>query len=199
MPDIPTKNTPKLILASASRYKATQLKQLNIPFSRINADIDESVLEGESAEMCALRLAKGKALAINSSQPAIVIACDQTAEVNNFILGKPGSKSKAIKQLCQCSGKTVTFHSAIAVLNTMNRELHTSVTATHVKFRSLSKREISSYIDKEPAFDCAGSFKMEGLGICLFESIHSDDPSALIGLPLIQTCNLLKKFNISPL
>lgn len=182
----------KLVLASGSRYRAGQLSQLGLTFEIARPDIDESPLTGESPAATALRLSEAKARAIASRYPfAWVIGSDQTADCAGEALGKPGSVSRACAQLERMSGKTVTFHSGLCLLGP-DGQARLASTPTEVKFRKLGQTEIEAYIRKEQPLDCAGSFKVEGLGISLFESIRSDDPSALIGLPLISLCNMLR-------
>jgi len=190
------KSMKSLILASSSPYRAESLRRLKLPFEQISPKIDEAALSGESTPELASRLAATKARAIALKYPdATVIGCDQVACLDGTALGKSMSRPKAIEQLKACSGKAVHFYSAIAV--TESRQLHSYVDTTEVVFRPLDDRAIEHYLDKEPALDCAGSFKVEGLGIALFEAVRTDDPSALIGLPLIGLCRLLRKFDWS--
>lgn len=189
----------QIVLASASRYRKAQLAQLDLEFSCDTADIDESRLPGELPEAMALRLSKAKAEAVagNQHEPALIIGSDQTASCKGQVLGKPGNAERAVEQLLLCSGSTVIFHSGLCVLDTVSHKFATQCTRTKVRFRQISEQQVRTYIKKEQPLDCAGSFKCEGLGICLFESISSDDPSALVGLPLIALCNLLSHFNYS--
>lgn len=194
-------NTPlTLVLASQSSYRQAQLRQLGLSFLTQPAHINESVEAGETAHAAASRLAEQKACAIAPHHPnAIIIGCDQTAEFNNQILGKPGTTANAITQLLACQGNSVTFHSALCVLNTQSNHVQHFNIRTAVTFRKLTESQIRSYIERESPLDCAGSFKCEGLGIGLFESIHSDDPSALIGLPLIALCTALQDTPFQPI
>ena len=187
----------RLILASSSAYRQQQLQQLQLNFECIPPSIDESPLPDEDAAALASRLAMNKGLAIASQieGDATIIASDQTASCGTAILGKPGSEQRAIDQLQACSGRVVTFNTSLWVGNEGGKGLSDTVT-TQVTFRSLNEAEIKTYIKREQALDCAGSFKCEGLGISLFESIRSDDPSALIGLPLIRLTSFLKHFGI---
>ncbi|WNO10920.1 nucleoside triphosphate pyrophosphatase [Teredinibacter sp. KSP-S5-2] len=190
----------KLILASSSPYRAAQLNQLQLRFQCLSPDIDEQPTPGETAETIAHRLSIEKAKAVAKHAPeAVVIGSDQTAELDNAILGKPGSPQKAIRQLQACSGKTVTFYTGIALYQEATDTLYSKVVSTHVKFRTLTSQQINNYIREEQPLDCAGSFKCEGLGIALFEEISSSDPSALIGLPLIALTSALNSFGIDPL
>ena len=182
----------RVILASSSPFRLAQLKQIGINAQSISPDIDETPTPDESPHDTAARLARAKARWIASTHHSdIVIAGDQTACVHGTLLGKPGSTDNAIKQLLQCSAKLVTFYSGVCVIGG-HREF-VQVTETKVTFRSLSKTQIQAYVAREQPLQCAGSFKCEGLGIALFESITSDDPSALIGLPLIKTVEMLHR------
>lgn len=181
---MPANTDFELILASSSPYRQRQLTQLGLSFSCFSPNIDENPLAGESPADLASRLAKTKADSYQANNMQFVIGSDQVADLNGLALGKPGNKEKATAQLKACSGRQVVFHTALCVRH--NQSYAESSSKTLVNFRQLSDIEIANYIEREPALDCAGSFKCEGLGITLFESIQSDDPSALIGLPLIQ-------------
>ncbi|MFT5082252.1 MAG: septum formation protein [Lentisphaeria bacterium] len=197
----PPNKVGSIILASSSNYRKQQLQQLNLQFSCERPDIDESPLANEEMQATAIRLASQKAHAVAAKHrdEQIIIGADQTAELHGSILGKPHSIENAIAQLEQCSGQEVIFYSGICVLNSVtNLCLKTTVT-TVVKFRSLSKQQIRHYIDRDSPLDCAGSFKCEGLGIALFESIESRDPTALIGLPLITLTDMLLQMGVDPL
>ena len=190
----------KLILASESAYKKRQLEQLKLPFLAVSPDVDETALSGESPRETAIRLAQKKASAIANSHPNdIVIGCDQSADLNEQILGKPLTVERARTQLAMCSNQAVSFHSAVCLMNGQGRTTAADLVTTVVKFRKLSTDQINTYIEKEHALDCAGGFKMEGLGITLFEEISSSDPSALIGLPLIATYKLLREAGLDAL
>ncbi len=191
-----------LILASQSRYRAQQLESLGLKFVQVATNIDEAQKAHETPYEMALRLSLAKARAYQSAPdkrkgPSLVIASDQTAELNGKLYGKPGSKAAAIKQLLEFSAKRVVFNTGICVSNG-ERELN-DVCKTEVTFLSLSRRQVETYIERDNPIDCAGSFKSEGLGITLFESITSNDPSALVGLPLIALTRLLRKFGFDPL
>ncbi|WP_158224564.1 Maf family protein [Agaribacterium haliotis] len=191
---------PKLILASASRYKKQQLQQLGLSFETMNPDIDETPLAGESALAQSLRLAKAKAKKIASKNPhSYVLGCDQSASIEGHILCKPGSPEKAKQQLQQSSGKELSFFSGIALCNLQHDIEFVASCETVVRFRQLNEEEIDNYIKKEPATDCVGAFKVEAMGIQLFDYVRSDDPSALVGLPLIKTAQLLRQAGINPL
>ncbi|MCX7545070.1 Maf family protein [Marinicella gelatinilytica] len=189
-------NKPPVILASSSVYRRHQLQQLHIDFSHYDAAIDESLVEDESPKNRALRLAIAKAQSIKKQFPeAVVIGSDQVCACDNQVYHKPGNRHNNIKHLTAFSGRTVIFYTAVCVmgLNTQSREY---INETQVKFRQLSASEISRYVDKEQAFDCAGGFKMEQLGLSLMRSVKSDDPSALMGLPLIQLCAFLRELGV---
>lgn len=176
---------PALILASTSRYRAELLQRLGLPFTCLRPEVDETATPGEAPQALALRLACAKAAAIAATRPsAVVIGADQVAALDGGVLGKPGSRERAIAQLRAQSGHSVEFLTAVAVLSpALGTQTH--VDRTRVCFRQLETAEIERYVDAEPALDCAGSFKCEGLGISLFSAIESEDPTALIGLPLI--------------
>jgi septum formation protein len=187
-----------LILASSSKYRLKLLKQVGLQPLCIAPDIDETPNPLERAEALATRLSAEKARAVAKDHPnAIIIAGDQVCDAGGPILGKSGDAETAKQQLTLCSGREVIFHTGLCVLNTTNNRLQIYTERVLVEFRALSPQEIDSYIMKEPAFDCAGSFKMEGLGIGLFKRIRSDDPNSLIGLPLIKLCEFLRNEGIS--
>ncbi len=193
-----TQNQRTLILASTSRYRSLALKSLGIPFSRADPGTDESAPEHENPADLALRLAHSKAQAVALQHPdSVVIGSDQVGSCNHHRLLKPESTDNAIKQLQKCSGRIATFYTAVAV-HDADRRLGTIVTTT-LRFRQLSRTDIEHYVAAEPALDCAGGFKVEGLGICLFEEVVSKDPSALIGLPMIATVQFLKQCGIDAL
>jgi len=189
----PNRTPPKLLLASGSRYRQAQLQQIGVTFRAAPANVDESVKINETAAALACRLAREKALALLSSTDnnTLIIGSDQSAECRGRILGKPGSKENAVEQLSFCQNTIVTFHTALCVYPTGTDTALADCTTTTVKFRPLSSEQIEHYIEREQPLDCAGSFKCEGLGITLFEYIRSDDPSALIGLPLIRLTSFL--------
>ena len=181
-----------IILASSSPYRRDQLNQLGFPFIQFSPNIDETAKFGESAKVVACRLAKEKAYCAQIQHPnAIIIASDQVAELEGKQLGKPLSTSNARKQLKACSGKPVTFYTSLCVMH-HERTLE-DCTSTEVLFRELSSEAIDAYIKKDRPLHCAGSFKCESLGIALFETITSDDPTALIGLPLLSVNRFLLK------
>jgi septum formation protein len=182
-----------LVLASGSRYRRELLTRLGLPFSCDSPDIDESILPGEAPAALASRLARQKALAVAERHPqALVIGSDQVADCGGLLLSKPGTPDNARQQLRQASGKTVTFWTALALAGPATSSPHEAVVRCDVHFRELTDDEIDRYIAAEQPLDCAGSFKAEGLGIILFRKIVSDDPTALIGLPLIALCGMLR-------
>ena len=182
-----------LILASTSPYRRELLGRLGLPFDVANPQTDETRHLGEQPEAMALRLSEAKARAVADSFPgALIIGSDQVATVDGQIYGKPGTHERAIEQLHALSGKTVNFFTGLCLLNTSTGSTEVRGVATLVTFRTLSDAEIKNYLQREPAYNCAGSAKSEGLGIALLSSMQSDDPSALIGLPLIALCDLLR-------
>lgn len=191
----------QLVLASTSSYRQKQLCQLTEDFLCIAPKVDETAKPGEYARQlsCRLALAKARAVATSCPQAALIIGADQTAALDEEILGKPLSEENAFQQLARCSGKTVSFYSGLCVLNNTSKEALCDSIVTEVRFRDLSEKEISAYLARENVLDCAGSFKCEGLGITLFEEIKSTDPSALIGLPLIQLNRFLLHFGLNVL
>ncbi|HGM7320063.1 Maf family protein [Stenotrophomonas sp. CCNWLW162] len=181
-----------LILASTSRYRRELLQRLGLPFDCARPDVDETPLDGEAPLALAMRLAAAKAAEVAARHPgAWVIGSDQVANLNDQPLGKPGTVEAACAQLKAMSGHTVHFHTAISL--TCNGESFTATDLTEVRFRALGEDEIARYVAAEQPLDCAGSFKCEGLGISLFEAIDNRDPTALVGLPLIALCGLLRR------
>ena len=188
-----------LILASSSPYRQQLIQKLNLTAEIVPPDINETIYANESAQQAAGRLSHEKAMAVALKTSGVIIASDQTAEVGRHILGKPGNVENAIKQLTMCSGQAVTFYTGLCVYNTTTNSLQQDVVPFTVVFRQLSHKEITRYVELEQPFDCAGSFKSEGLGVALFESMSGSDPNALIGLPLIALCNMLRNVGINPL
>lgn len=184
-------STPRLILASTSRYRKELLARLRIAFECIAPQADETPLLGESPERIAIRLSINKAKAVHTLHPnSIVIGSDQVCDLNGQALGKPGNYERAFEQLCAMRGQTLLFHTAVTV-HTHDFE-GTLNSPVRVTMRRYSDAQIERYLRAEEPYDCAGSAKSEALGIALCESIESDDPTALIGLPLIATCTLLQ-------
>ena len=185
----------RLILASTSRYRRELLERLRIPFDTFSPDVDETALERESSRDLAVRLAHAKARAVADRHPdAIVVGSDQVADLDGAKLGKPGTRERAAVQLRSSSGREVVFHTAVCVVHAATKREHAFVDETRVRFRELDDAEIARYLEIERPYDCAGSFKCEGLGACLFESIRNEDPTALIGLPLIALAGALRRF-----
>lgn len=183
----------KLVLGSSSPYRKELLERLGIPFECISADIDESRKEGETPEALCVRLAREKALKVKELAPdAIVIGSDQVAVLGDRILGKPHTRERAIEQLTAMQGQTVYFLTALCVVGADGKIFETMV-PTVVTMKKLSRSTIEHYLDREQPFNCAGSAKIEKLGIALMKEVRSTDPTALIGLPLIGTVNLLAK------
>jgi septum formation protein len=182
-----------LVLASTSPYRRELLARLRLPFATQRPEADETPLPGETPVALVTRLALAKAAAVAAGRPGDwVIGSDQVAELDGVPLGKPGDRERAIGQLAAMSGRAVAFRTAVALVGPGGRQL-AALDTTTVRFRELARGEIERYVDAEQPFDCAGSFKAEGLGICLFAAIESLDPTALIGLPLIATAGLLRE------
>ena len=189
---------PLIVLGSTSSFRKQLLNKLNLTFEQAAPDIDESPLENETPKEMVARLSQRKAEVIAEKYPnAIIIASDQTAVFNNQPIGKPHTKERAIEQLSNFSGQTITFYTGLTVINTQTQQVFNSVDTTKVHFRRLSKEVIENYIEIEQPLNCAGSFKSEGLGITLFQKIESDDPNALIGLPLIQLTDIFYQMGFS--
>jgi len=189
-----TANAPRrLVLASTSRYRSALLERLGVPFLVAPPGVDEIALPGEAPAQTALRLAEAKARAVAVRYPdALVIGSDQVADCAGVPVGKPGSRDAALAQLLMLSGKTVVFHTGVALVDAATGRCNATLVDVASTFRMLDAAEIGAYLDREAPFDCAGSVKSEGLGIALFEQIESSDPTALIGLPLIALCRLLR-------
>ncbi len=182
-----------LILASSSPYRRELLERLQLPFSVISPDIDETPLPEERPEHTALRLAQEKARKVAQSHPGtLVIGCDQVATLDGQQLGKPLTHDNAVKQLRLMRGRSVTFHSALCLYNDATGNMQADDVAYEVRFRHLTDTQIENYLQKEQPYHCAGSAKSEGLGIALIEWMRGDDPNALIGLPLIRLITMLK-------
>jgi septum formation protein len=182
-----------LVLGSTSRYRRELLARLNLSFDVTAPEVDETPLPSEAPRALALRLALAKARAVALQHPgAVVIGSDQVADLAGQPLGKPGSHERAVQQLRQMRGQTVIFQTAVAVACVATGFEQVELAAVEVKFRNLADDEIERYLRAEQPYDCAGSAKSEGLGISLLDAIHSDDPTALVGLPLIRTCRMLR-------
>ena len=182
----------QLVLASTSPYRRELLERLGMPFDTTSPNVDETVNDGETPEQLVKRLAESKARSVaDSHQDALIIGSDQVAVLNNHILGKPGNHETAVQQLTNASGKKVLFLTGLCLLNTTTDNAQTSIDKFSVEFRELTASQIENYLQREKPYDCAGSFKSEGLGISLFKKMEGDDPSALIGLPMITLINML--------
>lgn len=191
---------PDLILASTSRYRRELLERLRLPFRALSPGTDETPLPGEAPAALAERLALAKARALASRFPdAVVIGADQVADVDGAAIGKPGDHARAVEQLRAMSGRTIVFQTALAVVRASAGFAEVRRVPVPVRFRRLTDAEIEFYLRTEQPYDCAGSAKCETLGIALLEAIESDDPTALIGLPLIATCALLRAAGLDPL
>jgi septum formation protein len=190
---MPTPADRPLILGSTSRYRHELLSRLRVPFEVAAPEVDETPLPGESPRALACRLALAKAHAVAARFPsAVVIGSDQVADLAGEPLGKPGTHARATAQLRRMRGHTVICHTAVAVVCRESGCEQTDLAPVEVRFRPLGDDEIEAYLQAEQPYDCAGSAKSEGLGIALLEAIHSDDPTALVGLPLIRTCRLIR-------
>lgn len=186
-------NPRPLVLGSTSRYRRELMDRLKIDFQVASPDVDEAPLAGEAPADLARRLALAKAHAVAARFPdAVVIGSDQVAQLEGDSLGKPGDHERATQQLRRMRGRTVIFQTAVAVVCHASGFEQSDLAPVRVVFRDLSDEEIEAYLRAEQPYDCAGSAKSEGLGIALLESIDSDDPTALVGLPLIRTCRMLR-------
>lgn len=192
-----------LVLASGSQYRAQLLQRLNLPFSTISPDIDETPHTREEPAALASRLARQKAHAAqnlyqntDADQHPLFIASDQVAAVDNVLLGKPGSEELACQQLQSMQGRSVTFFTALHLYSELNGREFTALDTTVATLRALKEEEIQRYVAADQPLDCAGSFKVESLGISLFERVTTDDPTALIGLPMIAVCRGLRHLSV---
>ena len=185
--------TRSLVLGSTSRYRRELLERLHLPFEVASPDVDETAQPGESPRSLALRLALAKARAVARRFPdAVVIGSDQVADLDGIALGKPGSHDRAVDQLRRMRGRSIVFQTAVAVVCHGSGFEQVDLAPVRVRFRDLGDDEIETYLRAEQPYDCAGSAKSEGLGIALLDAIDSDDPTALVGLPLIRTCRMLR-------
>lgn len=183
-----------LILASTSVFRKQLLARLGLSFDTIAPDVDETVRPEETAQQLVLRLAEAKArAAAQQASDALIIGSDQVACLDDQILGKPGNRDRAIEQLQQSAGKQVVFYTGLCLLNAAKNRCQLVCEPFRVKFRPLSRKQIEGYLDREQPYQCAGSFRSEGLGIALFERLEGDDPNTLIGLPLIQLVKMLEQ------
>lgn len=196
----PTPENRPLVLGSSSRYRRELLSRLNLAFEVAVPDVDESPRPGESPRSLALRLALAKAQAVAMKFPhAVVIGSDQVADLDGKPLGKPGTHEKAVAQLRRMRGHTVVFQTAVAVVCAESGFEQVDLAPVSVRFRELSNEEIEGYLRAEQPYDCAGSARSEGLGIALLDAIDSDDPTALVGLPLIRTCRMIRAAGVKVL
>lgn len=192
----------KIILASTSRYRAELLSRLQLAFDVASPSVDEKPLAGEAPAATALRLAEAKARNVAAplgGQAVVVIGSDQVADLDGRQIGKPGTRERAREQLSDMRAKTVIFHTAVAVIDCANGEMQSEIVATKVTFRDYSDAEIENYLDRENALDCAGSAKSEGLGAALILRMRSDDPTALVGLPLLVLHRMLANADVEVL
>jgi septum formation protein len=188
----PVPAPPRLVLASTSPFRREILQKLAIPFDAAAPDTDETMMDKESPEALVSRLAESKARAVAHDWPnALIIGSDQVACVDGEILGKPGNRQNAMQQLTQAAGKAVTFYTGLCLLNSGSQQAQISCELFKVYFRQLNEAQIARYLDHEQPFNCAGSFKSEGMGITLFSKLEGDDPNTLIGLPLIRLVEML--------
>jgi septum formation protein len=189
---------PQLILASTSRYRQELLSRLRLPFDAVSPEVDETALPGETPAALAERLALAKARAVAATRPdAVVIGSDQVADLDGEAIGKPGTHEAAAAQLRRMSGRAVVFQTAVAIVAPGLAAIERA--EVRVRFRELSEAAIEAYLRADTPYDCAGSAKVESLGIALLDAVESDDPTALIGLPLIRTCALLRRAGLEPL
>jgi septum formation protein len=196
----PSTAAPPLVLASTSRYRGELLSRLRLPFEVLAPGVEETALAGEAPRDLALRLAVAKARAGAAARAdAVVIGSDQVAELDGAALGKPGSHARAVEQLRRMSGRRVVFHTAVAVVRRATGYERAALAPVAVQWRRLGDDEIERYLALEQPYDCAGSARSESLGISLLESIESDDPTALVGLPLMRLCSLLRGAGLDPL
>jgi septum formation protein len=191
---------PKILLASSSIYRRQLLQKLGLAFDWTSPDIDESHHPEENPAQLVSRLAEAKARHLANAYPHhLIIGSDQVATIDNHILGKPHTHANAATQLMSFRQREVTFLTGLCLLNPTTQSIQTSVETYKVRFRNLSNEQIENYLQREQPYDCAGSFKSEGLGICLFEQFEGDDPNTLIGLPLISLTRMLTKEGVDPL
>jgi MAF protein len=184
----------QLVLASTSPFRKAILEKLGVTFETASPEVDETPLPDETATGLVLRLSEAKARAVAAQFPdALIIGSDQVAVIDDHILGKPGTHDKAIEQLRNASGKTVTFLTGLCLYNSSSGQSQSEVIPFRVHFRNLNESQIENYLRKEQPYNCAGSFKSEGLGIALFDKLEGDDPNTLIGLPLINLVRMLEK------
>jgi len=188
----------KIILASSSPYRKELLKRLDITFTTVSPEVNERYFQDELISDYVLRLAKTKAESIVSKNDnTLIIAADQALQCDKKILGKPGNYNKAKEQLIFMSNRSLTFYTGLCLINTETKIIEEDVVSFRVDFRKLTESEIKNYLVKEKPYDCAGSFKLEKLGISLLKKMNGDDPTALIGLPLIRLCKMLRNQGVN--
>ena len=191
-------SSPPVVLASSSRYRRELLSRLLTQFDSVAPDVDEARVAGEEPRALSERLARAKAAAVAAiATDAIVIGSDQVAALDGQVLGKPGNSERALEQLLASSGRTVDFHTAVCVIGPRRSSTDTHVDLTQVHFRALGEAELRRYLATEQPFDCAGSFKSEGLGVALMTRIDNQDPTALQGLPLIWLADCLRRLGVT--
>ena len=194
------KHTPRIVLASTSKYRRELLARLGLPFEVAAPDVDEAALAQETPQDTALRLAQAKARAVAARfADGVIIGSDQVAVLDGLALGKPGNHANALRQLKAMRGKEVIFHTALCVCDAGSGRALSRVVPFHVRFRDYSDAQIERYLEREQPYDCAGSARCEGLGIALIEQMRGDDPNALIGLPLIALTEMLAALGVSVL
>ena len=194
---MPSPSSAQLVLASTSRYRRELLARLQIPFETAAPAVDETPLDREAPQALAVRLAAAKAQAVRHAWPdALIIGSDQVAVVGSVLLNKPGNHANALNQLRLMSGKVVHFFTALCMLNARTARQQTALVPVTVQMREISDAGIERYLRAEQPYDCAGSARIEGMGITLVARLESDDPSALIGLPLIALCDMLRNEGI---
>ena len=187
----------KLVLASSSPFRKQLLERLHLDFETLSPDIDEDQIAGETASEYVCRLARSKAEIVARSRPdAVVIGSDQCALLDDTILGKPGTHAKALQQLRQAQGKRVVFHTGVCVLDRQSGFSAVDDVVYEVEFRRLSDAQLEHYLRTEQPYQCAGSFKAEGYGVCLFSNMRGDDPTAIVGLPLIRLIGMLESAGV---
>ncbi|WP_341659917.1 Maf family protein [Vibrio sp.] len=189
----------QLVLASTSKYRQQLIAKLSMPFITASPDCDETPHENESPECLVTRLAKTKAESCTVDQPSLIIGSDQVCVIDGKIIGKPLNRQSAIEQLSSQSGKVIQFFTGLAVFNNVSKQSHVHLDTFCVHFRELTQAQIEYYVDKEKPYDCAGSFKSEGLGIALFKKLEGKDPNTLVGLPLIDLIEMLNDQGIDVL
>ena len=189
-----------IVLASSSPYRRELLSRLGLPFDSVSPDVDESPMANESPRTLVSRLARLKARAVASLRPpALIVGSDQVAVLEDRILGKPGNHDANVRQLGLAGGRWVRFLTGVALLNSASGAMQCDVVEYRVQFRSLDEAQAEAYVRAEKPYDCAGGFRAEGLGIALFQRMEGEDPTALIGLPLIALVSMLKREGVDPL